>query len=277
MSEQQQPELITYQAELDRALSDNPDAHKAFERICQEYLSPKLLRFVKKKLNNHSECCDVLQDVFEQLWKAHTKIRERTLPEFENFVYRLTHNACTNFLRREHQHTAYMLTEKSLSNLRQIGIRAEVLQKLESLRDCDIIGYQNFNRALQRALDTETPSMTRKLIIQYAEQTIGVDILQSIPQPIVQNLANLQEQLSTILQQDLSPEEWNLLQMHDFEGYTFREIAEKTGSKLGTLHARHERILEKLQSHESLRDLWDDYNEVIRDDHNSIRTRIVEN
>lgn len=50
------------------------------------------------------------------------------------------------------------------------------------------------------------------------------------------------------LRNDLSREQMEILELHFFEGYSFREIAEKTGQTLGSVRNRYYRGLDRLRS-----------------------------
>jgi RNA polymerase sigma-70 factor (ECF subfamily) len=51
------------------------------------------------------------------------------------------------------------------------------------------------------------------------------------------------------LREDLSPDQWRTLELHFFEGYTFHEIAEKTGQTFGNVRNHYYRGLERLRFH----------------------------
>jgi RNA polymerase sigma-70 factor (ECF subfamily) len=51
------------------------------------------------------------------------------------------------------------------------------------------------------------------------------------------------------LRAELSPEQRETLELHFFEGYTFHEIAERTGQALGNVRHHYYRGLERLRSH----------------------------
>jgi RNA polymerase sigma-70 factor (ECF subfamily) len=51
------------------------------------------------------------------------------------------------------------------------------------------------------------------------------------------------------LREDLSSDQLQTLELHFFEGYSFREIAEKTGQTFGNVRNQYYRGLERLRSH----------------------------
>jgi RNA polymerase sigma-70 factor, ECF subfamily len=51
------------------------------------------------------------------------------------------------------------------------------------------------------------------------------------------------------LRKELSPEQQQTLELHFFEGYSFHEIAEKTGQAFGNVRNHYYRGLERLRSH----------------------------
>jgi RNA polymerase sigma-70 factor (ECF subfamily) len=64
----------------------------------------------------------------------------------------------------------------------------------------------------------------------------------SIDQLVGSNLLNS-------LREDLSSDQLQTLELHFFEGYSFREIAEKTGETLGNVRNHYYRGIERLRSH----------------------------
>jgi RNA polymerase sigma-70 factor (ECF subfamily) len=54
--------------------------------------------------------------------------------------------------------------------------------------------------------------------------------------------------LLATLRDELAPDQLQTLELHFFEGYTFHEIAEKTGQTLGNVRHHHYRGLERLRS-----------------------------
>lgn len=50
------------------------------------------------------------------------------------------------------------------------------------------------------------------------------------------------------LREELSEEQWQTLELHFFEGYTFHEIADRTGQAFGNVRHHYYRGLEKLRS-----------------------------
>lgn len=59
----------------------------------------KVFRFAKKILNNHEDAQDIVQDMFEKLWKMRME-----LPQYENieaFAIRATKNMCLDRLKHE--------------------------------------------------------------------------------------------------------------------------------------------------------------------------------
>ena len=51
------------------------------------------------------------------------------------------------------------------------------------------------------------------------------------------------------LRSELSPEQWRTLELHLFEGYSFHEIAERTGQTFGNVRNHYYRGLERLRSY----------------------------
>jgi RNA polymerase sigma-70 factor, ECF subfamily len=49
------------------------------------------------------------------------------------------------------------------------------------------------------------------------------------------------------LRQELSAEQWQTLELHFFEGYSFYEIADKTGQTFGNVRNHYHRGLERLR------------------------------
>lgn len=51
------------------------------------------------------------------------------------------------------------------------------------------------------------------------------------------------------LREELSPEQRQVLELHFFEGYSFREIAEKTGQNYGNIRNHYYRAIQRLREH----------------------------
>ncbi len=64
-----------------------------------ENLKDKVYRFAKKILNNHDDAQDVMQDVFERLWKMRKDLNK--FDSVDAFTIRMTKNLCLDRLKHE--------------------------------------------------------------------------------------------------------------------------------------------------------------------------------
>jgi RNA polymerase sigma-70 factor (ECF subfamily) len=81
----------------------------------------------------------------------------------------------------------------------------------------------------------------------YAVRELEPDRISSKVQPLVVDELTARALLSR-LREKLSPEQRVTLELHFFEGYTLREIAEKTGQTFGNVRHHYYRALERLRS-----------------------------
>lgn len=82
----------------------------------------------------------------------------------------------------------------------------------------------------------------------YTAQEIHEDQLPTLKgQPAINQMAG--KALLEKLRGGLSPEQRQTLEMHLFEGYTFHEIAERTGQSFGNVRNHYYRGLDRLRSH----------------------------
>lgn len=101
--------------------------NKAFEghsealgSLWQNYLKPKIYAFAISILKNPQDAEDTIPEVFMKLLKDREKIRNHVLDGFEAFVFRITKNACIDFLRT-HKDTDSTLHARYKRILRKIG------------------------------------------------------------------------------------------------------------------------------------------------------------
>lgn len=256
-----------WQVVLDKALAGN---REAFGDLCQQYLRPKLAGFIYKKLRDAQKVEDLLQDVFEMLAKSYERIEERDLQNFEAFVFKMAHNICFDELRQQHQYTRFILTEASLDNLTHAGVSTAVLMRLHPLKDREFIGLQNFYRALRTTLADDYHQEIGSRIVKFAEkdrnlaaQVANNQEEQAIPQHARITWQEIEDFVYTAIRDTLPAHEWELLDLRDLQGLTYRQIAEKTQIELATVHARHKKIFTTLQHNETLRARWNDVKEDI--------------
>jgi RNA polymerase sigma-70 factor, ECF subfamily len=79
-----------------------------------------------------------------------------------------------------------------------------------------------------------------------AQSLVEDEIMGSARTPLIDEIAarNLLDRLRA----ELSPEQMETLELHFFEGYSLREIAEKTGQTLGNVRHHYYRALDRLRS-----------------------------
>ncbi len=253
---------IAWQLVLNQALAGN---REAFGDLCQNYLRPKLAGFIYNILQDAQGVDDMVQDVFEMLIKSYERIEEHDLRSFEAFVFKMAHNICIDKLRRQHHSTRFTLTDASLEDLARTGVPATVIRRLNTLKDREIMGLQNFQRALRTTLADAYCQKIGTRIVKYAEQNrnLAAQVADNQEQPEIPQYARITHQeiedfVYTAIQSTLSEREWELLHLRDLQGLTYRQIAEKQNMELATVHARHTKILATLQQNETLRARWND-------------------
>lgn len=115
---------------------------EAFEQIVNQY-EKKIYNIAYKYVMNEADACDMTQEAFLRVWRG--------LPDFEmnsgftTWVYRITANACIDFLRKEKRNRSVSLvfldddgeqTETELPDLRSephtITEKREQMEEIES-------------------------------------------------------------------------------------------------------------------------------------------------
>lgn len=118
-------------------------------------LKDKVFRFAKKILNDHDEAEDVVQDLFEKLWKMQNQLQK--YDNIEAFVIKTTKNLCLDRQKHEkinaqkiremefHQHTGEYQNESEKNDINKI-IKSTIQQLPEKQKLIihlrDIEGYE---------------------------------------------------------------------------------------------------------------------------------------
>lgn len=98
--------------------------------------------------------------------------------------------------------------------------------------------------AYSRALNRRQYLTTRQ---HYLAQELNSETIQNRCNPLFVDEI-IAKSLLTRLREQLSEEQRHTLELHFFEGYSLREIAEKTGQDLGNIRHHYYRGLERLRS-----------------------------
>jgi RNA polymerase sigma-70 factor (ECF subfamily) len=78
---------------------DGPDGAGALDAIVEQYQGP-LLRYAARILRDPDAAQDVVQDTFIKMYRGWTK-GSRPAPEIKGWLYRVTHNAAVDYIRRQ--------------------------------------------------------------------------------------------------------------------------------------------------------------------------------
>lgn len=253
---------------LDEALSGDKEA---FGVLCQDYLRPKILTIIRKKLQDKELEEDVLHTVFECLFASVHRIMEHDLESFTCFVQRIAANECINRIRARHRGTRHVLSEKSFAAMKSIKIPETVIQRLQPLRDREVIGHQKFTNLLRRELKECPPhniSTLVKLVFTCTEKSGSLadrHLIEQHPEALNQKTLiaerKLYELVYDAIRKTLNEQEWRIFKMKDLEERPYREIAEQLGIGLSSAHDRHDKIWDKIRNDETLRARWSELKE----------------
>ena len=96
-------DVLAVQPDIKRtgmALPDQPDGIQEIEHVIAAHQS-SLLRYAGRLLNNGSAAQDVVQTAFLRLCDAWTESRAWSADHLRHWLYRTTHNAALDFIRKE--------------------------------------------------------------------------------------------------------------------------------------------------------------------------------
>ena len=151
------------------------DQH-AFEILVQRYSTP-LFNFICRFLGDYDQACDILQQVFLQLYISLPNLR--TGDPLKAWLFQVARNRCLDELRRKHAIHFSELEPASdddeLSPLATLPDTAPLPEELAERRDLQL--------CLQKAIQTLPPKFRSVVLLRYAGQLSFSEIGQALKMP----------------------------------------------------------------------------------------------
>ena len=124
---------------------------------CVTNLADDLYRYAARLVNNMESGKDVVQEVFEKIWKNKSKIR---VNEARNYLFKATYNTCMDHIRKTKTARAYVNQQPNIQHDNTMGLRfelqdylsqalnklSEVQRSLILLRDYEGYSYQEIGK-----------------------------------------------------------------------------------------------------------------------------------
>ena len=247
-----------WQEVLDKAFDGDS---KALGELCQDYLRPKVYAYIRSVLKSRysqEDIEDIVQDVFVRLVKAYLSITERSVKSFESCVIKIAKNACINSFRGEKRWMSYMINEQSLTCLASENLPEELVNKLEAIKHRKVTGLTNFVALLRRTIGSDQTSQFKSQVLKCAEEE---DTTEDFKQTVAKRKDVFTDprgylRLKTFfdkVQEVLSKEQWQVIYLHDIEGFTYREIRQQTDLSLRKINNLRQKAFKKM-AHRHL--LW---------------------
>lgn len=114
-----------------------------------------------RMVGNPDDAADMAQDAFFNAWRGLPKFDARSA--FSTWLYRLTSNACIDFLRRENRRGALSMTVEDKEGERQIEVPDERYSPQRAL------DRQEAHAALERGLAALSPQHRQILLLRELE------------------------------------------------------------------------------------------------------------
>src|SRR5215471_1623765 len=151
------------------------DQH-AFETLVQRYSTP-LFNFICRFLGDYDQACDILQQVFLQLYLCLPNLRADD--PLKAWLFQVARNRCLDELRRKHAiHFSELEPvddEDELSPLATLPDTAPLPEELAERRD--------LQQCLQKAIQTLPPKFRSVVLLRYAGQLSFSEIGQALKMP----------------------------------------------------------------------------------------------
>lgn len=169
--------------------SENPDSvlvqqtiagnQYAFEALMERY-HPLLYRFIYHRLGDYDQVCDVVQQVFLQLY-----ISLPTLPKVEllkPWLFRVAQNRCLDELRKRRRRRVTHFSELEWQ------FDEEEISPLASLPDShpspeELAEYHDLQSTLQQAIQTLPVKFRSVVLLRYIDQLRFAEIGQMLEMP----------------------------------------------------------------------------------------------
>ncbi len=149
---------------------------RAFEILVQRYSTP-LFNFICRFLGDYDQACDILQQVFLQLYISLPNLR--TGDPLKAWLFQVARNRCLDELRRKHA--------IHFSELEPVGDDDE-LSPLATMPDTDPLPEEmaerrDLQQCLQKAIQTLPPKFRSVVLLRYAGQLSFSEIGQALKMP----------------------------------------------------------------------------------------------
>src|SRR5947209_5641301 len=149
---------------------------RAFEALVQRY-NGALFNFICRFLNDYDMACDILQQVFLQLYMSLPKLR--TGEPLKPWLFQVARNRCLDELRRKH---AIHFSEL------QAGNEDDELSPLDAMPDMsplpeEIAERRDVQEHLQKAIVALPPKFRAVVSLRYASQLSFAEIGQALNMP----------------------------------------------------------------------------------------------
>lgn len=149
---------------------------RAFEILVQRYSTP-LFNFICRFLGDYDQACDILQQVFLQLFISLPNLR--TGDPLKAWLFQVARNRCLDELRRKHA--------IHFSELEPVGDDDE-LSPLATMPDTDplpeeLAERRDLQHCLQKAIQTLPPKFRSVVLLRYAGQLSFSEIGQALKMP----------------------------------------------------------------------------------------------
>jgi RNA polymerase sigma factor (sigma-70 family) len=156
-----------------QALAGDEDA---YAQLVQRY-SSLLFNFICRFLNDYDMACDILQQVFLQLYLSLPKLR--TGKPLKAWLFQVARNRCLDELRRKH---AILFSEL------QVNSADDELSPLATLPDPDplpeeVASQHDLQEILQKAIDTLPVKYRFVVLLRYTAQLSFSEISQALQMP----------------------------------------------------------------------------------------------
>ena len=150
---------------------------RAFETLVQRY-SGTLFNFVCRFLADYDQACDILQQVFLQLYISLPNLR--TGEPLKAWLFQVARNRCLDELRRKHA--------IHFSDLETGGSDDEELSPLAAMPDTsplpeEVAERHDLQQCLQRAIQALPPKFRAVVLLRYASQLSFSEIGQVLNMP----------------------------------------------------------------------------------------------
>jgi len=149
---------------------------RAFEILVQRYSTP-LFNFTCRFLGDYDQACDILQQVFLQLFISLPNLR--TGDPLKAWLFQVARNRCLDELRRKHA--------IHFSDLESLNDDDE-LSPLATMPDTDplpeeLAERRDLQQCLQKAIQTLPPKFRSVVLLRYAGQLSFSEIGQALAMP----------------------------------------------------------------------------------------------